>query len=56
VILGQTPTPEEQTECAAALRELQALAVGEKRPAPGRHARTTLVHALLNHNDFVTVR
>ena len=55
-ILGQSPTAEERIECALALRELQALASKEKRATPGRHARTTLVHALLNHNDFVTIR
>ena len=55
-ILGQSPTAEERIECALALRELQALAVKEKRATPGRHARITLVHALLNHNDFVTIR
>ena len=55
-ILGQSPTAKERIECALALRELQALAFEEKRAAPGRHARTTLVHALLNHNDFVTIR
>jgi mono/diheme cytochrome c family protein len=55
-ILGQTPTGEEQSECVAALRELRTLADKEKRPDPARHARTALVHALLNHNDFVTIR
>ena len=55
-ILGQTPTAEEQAECVAALLELRGLADKEKRPTPARHARTALVHALLNHNDFVTIR
>jgi hypothetical protein len=55
-ILGQAPTPQEQAECIEALKELYALAVREKRPDPRRHSRSTLVHALLNHNDFVTVR
>jgi hypothetical protein len=35
---------------------LTALARSEKRPDPLARARTTLVHALLNHNDFVTIR
>jgi hypothetical protein len=55
-ILGQTPTAQEQAECVEALKELRALAVQAKRPDPGLHARFTLVQALLNHNDFVTVR
>jgi hypothetical protein len=56
LILGDTPTAKEQSESVEALRELHALAVREKRPDPQGRARTTLVSALLNHNDFVTVR
>jgi hypothetical protein len=56
LLLGSAPTAGEQAECEAALKELHALAVREKRPDPRRRARATLVHALLNHNDFVTVR
>ncbi len=56
LVLGCSPTKAEQGECELALKELHALAVREKRPDPRGRARTTLVHALLNHNDFVTVR
>jgi hypothetical protein len=40
-ILGRPPTGAEQAECVAALVEL---------------SRAGLVHVLLNHNDFITVR
>jgi hypothetical protein len=56
LVLGCTPTAQEQTACEQALKELLDLAVAEKRPGPKQRARTTLVHALLNHNDFVTIR
>src|SRR5262249_39214764 len=48
-VLGSTPTAAEQAECEKALKELRDL-------AGARRARETLVHALLNHNDFVTIR
>jgi hypothetical protein len=56
LVLGCTPTTQEQAACTQALTELVALATREKRPNPAQRARATLVHALLNHNDFVTVR
>jgi hypothetical protein len=40
-ILGRLPTEPEQAECAAALASL---------------SRVDLVHVLLNHNDFITIR
>ena len=55
-LLGSTPTAEEQSECEKALKELRDLAAQESRPDAAGHARETLVHALLNHNDFVTIR
>jgi hypothetical protein len=55
-ILASSPTAQEQVECEAALKELHALAIREKKPDPRRRARTMLVSVLLNHNDFITVR
>jgi hypothetical protein len=49
-ILAGTPTDAELTECQKALTELVALTKDRKR------ARADLVHALLNHNDFITIR
>src|SRR5205814_937142 len=52
-ILGRPPSGAERSECEAGLARLAgALAAG------GAEARTrsALVHVLLNHNDFVTIR
>jgi hypothetical protein len=54
-VLGSLPNPSEQAECSQALRQLNALA-GGKGPAAVLRARANLVHALLNHNDFITIR
>jgi hypothetical protein len=35
---------------------MKALAGGDKIPGAELRARANLVHALLNHNDFITVR
>jgi hypothetical protein len=53
-VLAVAPSDEEQKDCAAALRELTKLLKGQ--PDAVRRARGDLVHALLNHNDFITVR
>jgi hypothetical protein len=53
-VLAATPTAEEQKECAAAITELKCVLKGQ--PDAGRRARCDLIQALLNHNDFVTVR
>jgi hypothetical protein len=53
-LLACSPTAEELAECQAALDEWRAVAGA--RPDAQRRARGHLVHALLNHNDFITVR
>ena len=70
-ILGRTPTDEERHACAAFLNEQAKLLADAKSltpftgggeakvppsPDPHQRARENLVHVLLNHNDFVTVR
>jgi hypothetical protein len=55
-VLCSRPTAEEQVECEQALTQWKALASGDKQPAVVLRARANLVHALLNHNDFVTIR
>lgn len=55
-VLAQTPTADELTACVEALKEFEVLAVKEKRTESAREARVLLIHALLNHNDFVTIR
>ena len=55
-VLAAEPTAGERAECAAALSRLTDLAKGQGVADPARRARANLVLALLNHNDFVTIR
>jgi len=70
-VLGRAPTAAEQTECEKFLAEqaellsdpkkLQRFASGTSAPVPPspvphQRARENLVHVLMNHNDFVTIR
>jgi hypothetical protein len=55
VLAGQ-PTPEEQSTCEQALGELKQLLETRKLPDAGRRAQAGLIQALVNHNDFLTVR
>jgi mono/diheme cytochrome c family protein len=70
-VLGRGPTPEEQFECVhylavqterladrSKLTPFPAGASPSVPPAtdPAQRARESLVHVLLNHNDFVTIR
>ncbi len=56
LLLGSTPTAEEAAECERALKELREIADREKKADGLLRARANLVLALLNHNDFVTIR
>jgi hypothetical protein len=69
-VLGRPPTAEERNRCERFLADQAALyarpekltpfpagpAVAPPSADPGQHAREDLVHVLLNHNDFVTIR
>ena len=70
-VLSRSPTPAERVACVGFLatqsrlladpKKLTAFAAGEAagvKPSadPHQRAREDLVHVLLNHNDFVTVR
>jgi hypothetical protein len=55
-VLASTPTAAEQAACEEALARLMELHRQGKQPDPVGRARAILVHALLNHNDFITVR
>jgi len=55
-VLCTEPTPDEQAAVQEAMGRFAKAAKGKKRANPVEHARVNLVHALLNHNDFVTVR
>ena len=56
MILACQPSAVEQAECEQALQRVTEALRRQKQPNPERRARVTLVHALLNHNDFVTIR
>ena len=55
-VLSVEPSTEELSLAAKGLSDLTAIARQKNRPNPEAQARTSLVQALLNHNDFVTVR
>ncbi len=55
-ILAVDPVATEITASREALASWTVLAKATNRPNPAQQARVSLVQALLNHNDFVTVR
>ncbi len=54
-ILGSLPNADELAACEESLARLQSLP-GQDAGAKSSRARARLVHALINHNDFVTIR
>jgi len=56
MILASTPTAEENKACLEAVAEWLKVLKEQKHSDPAGKARVNLVSALLNHNDFVTVR
>jgi mono/diheme cytochrome c family protein len=55
-ILGRAPNREERAACQAYCEELSALESVRSAPDSEVRIRARLVHALLNHNDFITIR
>jgi hypothetical protein len=55
-VLAGSPTEAEQAECERALAAWADLLRRRQVPDPVRRARGDLVQALLNHNDFITIR
>lgn len=55
-ILCVAPTPQESALCLSALSETQSVLKRTKTKNPTQRSRENLVHALLNHNDFITIR
>lgn len=55
-VLADEPSAAEQAAAAEALVALTESATRQNRPDPAAQARINLIHALLNHNDFITVR
>ncbi len=57
-VLGRAPSDGERAECIGALERLGSVFAAEGRngPDPSLRARASLVHVLVNHNDFVSIR
>ena len=55
-LLATKPTKAEMEVCAETLMQLRSLAEKQGQKDPVARARAGLVHALFNHNDFITVR
>ena len=57
-ILGRVATQDERSECAAGLARLAEAFASEGKNSlpPEAQARRALVHVLLNHNDFISIR
>jgi hypothetical protein len=57
-LLGRTPTSAERSECIQALDHLRVVFDAESQTGqfPFQKARAALVHVLINHNDFVSIR
>ncbi|MDF1744848.1 MAG: DUF1553 domain-containing protein [Gimesia sp.] len=55
-ILCVKPTPQESSLCLQALAKTQTALKTTKNQQPIWRSRENLVHALLNHNDFITIR
>lgn len=56
LLLGRLPDGEERTACLSYWTEMGGLDSVKASQNPEGTVRARLVHALLNHNDFVTVR
>jgi len=56
LVLGRSPAEPERRACLDFTAELSGLESIRNAPDPAAVVRARLVHALLNHNDFVTVR
>jgi hypothetical protein len=56
LILASTPTNDERQACLDALAEWRKVLAEQMHPDPAGKSRADLVGALVNHNDFVTVR
>ena len=55
-ILGRLPDEGEMKACRQTLSELESVARSVQKTKASERARRGLVHALLNHNDFISIR
>ena len=56
LLLAKTPTEDEHAACIEFLSRATDQATAEEHETPTARARQHLVHVLVNHNDFVTIR
>lgn len=56
LLLGSEPNEAEVAECLKVVTALNSAGTAKQNNAGSARARLLLVHSLLNHNDFVTVR
>ena len=56
LLLGSEPNEAEVAECLKVVTALNSVGTAKQNNAGSARARLLLVHSLLNHNDFVTVR
>jgi hypothetical protein len=55
-LLCRLPSDQERMICLQTLAELTIAAKEKKLQTPDQRARANLTHALINHNDFITIR
>jgi hypothetical protein len=55
-LLCRLPTEQERTLCLQTLDELTDVAKEQNLKPANQRARANLTHALMNHNDFITIR
>ena len=55
-ILSVESTPDEHATLTELLQRMTQLAKAKNRTNPTTAARTSVVHTILNHNDFITIR
>ncbi|MCO6456258.1 MAG: DUF1553 domain-containing protein, partial [Pirellulaceae bacterium] len=56
VILCRQAEPSEREACLEAVRQMRELLAARPADEATRRVRQNLIHALLNHNDFITIR
>eukprot|EP00456_Euglypha_rotunda_P035726 TRINITY_DN274_c0_g2_i5.p1 TRINITY_DN274_c0_g2~~TRINITY_DN274_c0_g2_i5.p1 ORF type:complete len:1100 (-),score=288.09 TRINITY_DN274_c0_g2_i5:1287-4586(-) len=56
VVLATRPTDDETAAVLDAMEQLRKRQAGTDRSSAEKSIRTSVIHVLLNHNDFVTVR
>ena len=55
-VLSRPPTSQEIAECVVFLKDRTERNGSQSSIDPAQRARESLVHVLMNHNDFLTVR